>query len=1068
MDGEQVTRQILSAINQPLILVNENYQILFINDSGKAQLNLNPAITYNLALGQIFKCDNAVPPGVCNPSTFCKQCRFNKVIDEVLENNQPLHNQIGTIYSPNNGKEIVWRIHFSAHPVASAEPSVLLTLHALSGQKDFNSHSAEVSMVNEEVIYEKNADNMPTSEACLRSLLKHSTDGIIILNKDCKISKWNKQLLKILEINPETDKGFKLEDLLSITSLTEARFSLKEWTDIKEKCTSHHSLEGSLTTAQNNEAWVSMEIFPIKDLENIFNGALLILKDLSAEQKTRDQIELNRFALEYSPSEFYYINSEGKVLYSNKLAREYSGFANGQQLIFDINPSINLEWWQKMIKVVKEEEFMQFEALHKKWDGTFHPVMSHLFMPDLRHKNLFCYYCSDITPQKEIEASLIKESRYNQSLAEISRELTAHNKLYSVELLVRQYAMQITDSQFAFLAYRDPLTQQLKTTVYTDPPKDYSDQIMIIESHVAKYFNDQDQKNANHEHPRCSDMLLNDTADYTINGQSIQSFLPYKKMATAGIFFNDAYKGLLLVAGRTADYEEDDRDHLQNLANLFALAINRIQENSKMVETLDQLELAMETADIFTFDIRPPLNEITLSSQWAKTVDGKMSHNKLSIIEFRNKIHPDDNDAIIDAVEEHRNSNSANFKIAGRLKVGSDQYRWYEGTGRIMQLTQNGEIERIIGMAVDTTEQEELNQELKKSHEAAVTANKAKSAFLARISHEFRTPLNAIIGFTDVLSTSISDTVQKDYLSSIKKSGQNLLGLITDILDYSKIESGKIVLKPKPVNLARLIEETRQMFIPTVQNKNLVFHVEIDEQLPEYLMLDELQLRQILINLLSNAIKFTEKGSVDLYVQSKANSEQTTDITFRVTDTGIGIKPESLKTIFEDFTQQEDQDNRRYGGTGLGLGIVKSIVQLMGGKIELDSSPGAGSAFTISLFNCSIVHPTNLNEKMIEGQEKAVRSLASRIKPHKKLVIDTVCLEDCKTQLNDLWQKFKQRPSFSALPPITKITTELAVKHNNKPLQTLVERMQRTAQTFDVEELHKTIHDFEQYTGISD
>src|SRR5690606_8756260 len=148
-------------------------------------------------------------------------------------------------------------------------------------------------------------------------------------------------------------------------------------------------------------------------------------------------------------------------------------------------------------------------------------------------------------------------------------------------------------------------------------------------------------------------------------------------------------------------------------------------------------------------------------------------------------------------------------------------------------------------------------------------------------------------------------------------------------------------------------------------------------------------LRQILINLLSNAIKFTEKGSVDLYVRSKAISEQTTDIIFRVTDTGIGIKPESQKTIFEDFTQQEDQDNRRYGGTGLGLGIVKSIVHLMGGKIKLDSSPGAGSAFTISLYNCSIVKRTQLNQTSTGQPINDVGSFKLKDQPGNNVAIDT-------------------------------------------------------------------------------
>jgi signal transduction histidine kinase len=1067
MEGEQLTTQILSAINQPVILVDENHHILFISDSGKAWLKLDPSKKYQVSLGSILQCDNALSLGVCNSTIFCHQCRFHQVIDKVLESNQPLKNQTGTISTPSNPQEVQWHTHFSAHPIMTGKPSVLLTLHSMVQDTDQPNHSADPFIHSENIVYSKISDDLPGCEESFLSLLKHTTDGIIVLNKDCKLSKWNKQLLNILEIDTEKNRGINLENLLSITTLTKGRFSLKEWTEIKENCGSHRFLEGALTTAQNNQAWVSMEMFPIHSGDEVFNGAILILKDLSKEQKTRDQIELNRFALEYSPSEFYYINSEGKILYANKLARENTGPTTGHQYIFDINTSINLEWWQKMIRVVAEEEFMQFEALHTKSDGTSHPVLAHLFMPDITHKGLFCYYCNDITPQKQVEASLVKESQYNQNLAEISKELTVHNKLYSVELLVRQYAMQITESVFAFLAYRDPLTQQLKTTVYTDPPQDYSSQIMIIESHIAEHFSHPDRMDADPDSDPASysDLLLNGNSDYKIQGKSMQTFIPYQRIATAGIFFNNTYKGILLVAGRPTDYSEDDRDHLKNLANLFALAINRIQENSKLVETLDQLELAMEIADMFTYDIRPPQNEITTSSQWARKADSKVSQDKLSITEFKNKIHPDDKEAILKAIEEHRNSNSTSFKISGRLKVRSDQYRWYEGTGRIMQLTQDGKIERIIGMAIDITEQEELNQALKKSHQEAVSANKAKSAFLARISHEFRTPLNAIIGFTDVLDKSLSDAIQKDYLSSIKKSGQNLLGLITDILDYSKIESGKTSLKPTPVNLSQLIRETQQMFIPAVKSKNLVFNIEIDENIPKYLMLDELQIRQVLINLLSNAIKFTERGSVDLYVKPQSINKETADITFRVVDTGIGIKPDSQKAIFEDFTQQEDQDNRRYGGTGLGLGIVKSIVQLMGGTIGLESSPGSGSAFTISLFNCQIVQAPSAQKalsKQAFQEDATLNNHSGQVS-----AIKTDCRTDCQNRLKDPWRAFKHRPSFNNIRTLTGLIEEIAKEHNDETLKAYALSIQKTVLTFDVEELHRCMDELEQYAEIS-
>src|SRR5690554_8187059 len=257
----------------------------------------------------------------------------------------------------------------------------------------------------------------------------------------------------------------------------------------------------------------------------------------------------------------------------------------------------------------------------------------------------------------------------------------------------------------------------------------------------------------------------------------------------------------------------------------------------------------MQMANIFTFDARPLLNEFTTTSQYTEGESGKTARNRHLLNNFIDKVHPEDLPAAMAAVEEHRNSNTPSFKVVTRLRMKGKQYRWYESSGRIMRLTDSGEIERVVGLSIDITEEKELNQQLIASREEAIAANKAKSAFLTRISHEFRTPLNAIIGFTDVLNNTVSDPVQKEYLLSIKKSGQNLLRLITDILDYSKIEAGKIELQLRPVNLVHLICETETMFIPNVKEKGLVFNVVVDEPMPKLLLLDDLQVRQILINL---------------------------------------------------------------------------------------------------------------------------------------------------------------------------------------------------------------------------
>ena len=1062
---ENLTIQILSAIDQPLILVSESHQVLFINKAVKTKFNLSTIGQEQILLGEIMQCNNALNTGDCSNTKLCTFCKFNQVIDKVLKDSSPILNQIGTITTNEQTKNTYWRIHFSAHPIQDDQKYVLLKVHALTKEDEFDKNISDKGIMNDEHIFSKISENMPTAEDTIHTLFKHSQDGFILLNSNCKISKWNQQTLDILEIDNKSQSKVNIEDLIIVNSPSGESFSLKNNSIAKEECYSHYFGKGNLKTAKNREIWVSIDISPIYNSQNKFNGALMKLRDLSTQQKDKEQLKLNQFALEYSPSEFYYINTEGKILYSNKLAKDNSGPSSENTTIFDINTSIDLNRWQDMLQIVKDQEFIQFEAIHKKNDGSTHPVVSQLFMPDLRLKELYCYYCTDITYQKATKASLLKESRYNKSLAEISKELTVHNKLYSVELLVRQYAMEFTESSFAFLAYRDPLTKKLKTSVYTDPPKDYNNQIMIIESHMAKYYNNENSGDQNNNKDKYSGIILNNSNEFTINGEPLNSLIPYDKIASSGIFFHGKYEGFLLVAGKKDNYEEDDKDHLGNLANLFALAINRIQEKSKLVETIEQLELAMEIADIYTYDINPIKNEISTSSQWTKTINNKIAKNKLTLDDFKSKIHPEDVEYILQSVQEHRNSNSPNFKISGRVKINGDQYRWYESKGRIMQISQDGEIERIIGLAVDITEQKELNQALKKSHKEAVTASKTKSAFLARMSHEFRTPLNAIVGFTDVLNTRITDPVQKKYLKSIKKSGQNLLELITDILDYSKFESGKVILKLHPVNLTNMIEETRQMFIPNLKNKNLKFTVNIDQKLPEYIMLDELQLRQVLINLLSNAIKFTEKGSVNLTVICEKTDAKNIKLCFSVKDTGIGIKPESQETIFEDFSHQEDQDKRRYGGTGLGLGIVKSVVELMGGEINLDSSPGKGSTFTVTLKKCQIANTQEIEK--INNKDKS--KLYSHIKTEEKQPnnINTFCMEDCKEQLKDLWVSFKNRPSFSAIAPIVEIIDRLAHKHNDEQLMDFVQRIQNTSQTFDVEELQNIIFEFEQYSKIS-
>jgi len=234
--------------------------------------------------------------------------------------------------------------------------------------------------------------------------------------------------------------------------------------------------------------------------------------------------------------------------------------------------------------------------------------------------------------------------------------------------------------------------------------------------------------------------------------------------------------------------------------------------------------------------------------------------------------------------------------------------------------------------------------------ELAEQANVAKSSFLANMSHEIRTPLNGVIGMSDILASTKLTPSQQEHLAIIENSSQTLLILINDILDFSKIESGHLTISNHSCNLREVIYDTVAIVIPTAASKNLDLIVNISSELPTDLLLDEHRLRQVLMNLLSNAVKFTNSGQVSLSLSCTLLSNKRWELSFSVADTGTGIEDDKQQKIFEPFTQEDGSITREFGGTGLGLAISSQLVELMGGKIDIDSVKGEGSNFYFTIY----------------------------------------------------------------------------------------------------------------------
>jgi len=253
-------------------------------------------------------------------------------------------------------------------------------------------------------------------------------------------------------------------------------------------------------------------------------------------------------------------------------------------------------------------------------------------------------------------------------------------------------------------------------------------------------------------------------------------------------------------------------------------------------------------------------------------------------------------------------------------------------------------------------ERKKVELAIRNSEKAAAAANEAKSRFLARISHDIRTPISAILGFTELMQVNCSETQWQTYLDAISSSGETLLSLVNDILDISMIEAGKLTLEYTNVDLRAVLKDIEQIFLWKVKEKGLKLNVEIDETLPQNIILDEARLRQILFNLLGNAFKFTENGFIKLAVIKCDRHKYPDDYlgyVISVQDSGCGIPPAQQKNIFGEYAKQKGRYGEKQSGAGLGLAITKNLAELMGCQITLKSTVGVGSDFRIHLANRS-------------------------------------------------------------------------------------------------------------------
>ncbi len=434
----------------------------------------------------------------------------------------------------------------------------------------------------------------------------------------------------------------------------------------------------------------------------------------------------------------------------------------------------------------------------------------------------------------------------------------------------------------------------------------------------------------------------------------------------------------------------------EEIQRIYQKSNDRLQQiYSQLNMVNERLTLAFEASQLSWWDWDFKSGKLECGENMALLLGLDQAALPLSFSAFLEFIHPDDAVDVKENLDKHLNGNTSFFESEYRLKTGLGEWKWVVNKGKIVEKDILGKPTRLIGVIMDVERRKVHETNLLAEFEKADEANKAKSFFLSNMAHEIYTPLSGVIGMAEILKQSELSPEQKEFLEIIVDSSTNLLSVFNTIMDFLKIEADQIDLSNNIFSIFDLMEDLISSIIPEAQAKELEVSSFIDPNIPVQVRGDASRLQQVLRVFADNGIKFTENGGITISAYFLSWDEDTVNLQFKVTDTGIGISDEALKRIFTSFTKITPSTGK-YGGSGLGLAIAKHLISKMKGEVHVESTPGKGSSF---VFNVLLEKVPGSEPLAIDPKIRGLKAIIIDPSPARvRIMMDYLSRMDCEAE----------------------------------------------------------------------